>query len=325
MTQAVHSDHLSLRVSIAKYATDAIIHVITLLGGHATAIHAAGRHMYPPISVCVSWQLHHPFRPASTQLLRRRSCPPLRASQSTPEPTAVTAAADDAYKAANGRTLSVKAAFSEAGLSQDAIDDILTQYPSYLRWDVEQKLLAAMQQKQQELGARFPSELRRIPKMLLLSTESQAKAQTARKAAKAKAASGNAVSVKTAFTEAGLSENAVDHIVRQYPTYLRWKVEDKLLPAIQSWQQELGKFPVRVQEGPNIVVYGSSRGALEGSVPGVHWHQITCKTEEEEPMCFQAILDRTAEQGGLPPSMGLHTSANPIFDREAPRCLAAHT
>ena len=249
LTQTVNIDHLSLRVSICQ-----VCHRCNHASNHTTErsgfeIYAAGRHMYPPISFCPNRQLHHPFRPALTQLLRPRSCLTLRASQLTAQPTVVTAAADDASVAASGKSLSVKATFSEAGLSEDAIDYTLTQYPSYLRWDVEQKLLPAMQQKQQELGARFPSEFRRIPKMLLVSTESQAKAQTARKAAKAKAASGNAVSVKAAFTEAGLSEDAVDQIVRQYPTYLRWKVEDKLLPAIQSWQQELGQVSCQISRG----------------------------------------------------------------------------
>ena len=153
-------------------------------------------------------------------------------------PTTVTAAAG-ASKAASGNAAHVKAAFAEAGLSQDAIDHILAQYPFYLRWDVEQKLLPAMQPKQQKLGAEFPSEFRRFPKMLLTSTEVMVKARTARKAVKAKAAIGNASSVKAAFAEAGLSQHAIDHILTQYPTYLRWDVGQKLLPAMQHWQQEL--------------------------------------------------------------------------------------
>ena len=132
-------------------------------------------------------------------------------------------------------------AFAEAGLSQGAIDYILTQYPSYLGWDVEQKLLAAMQQKQQELGAKFPSAFRRSPRMLLRSTEVMPKAQTACKAAKAKAASDNASKVKAAFAAAGLSQDAADYILTRYPPYLRWDVEQKLLPAIQRWQHELGR------------------------------------------------------------------------------------
>ena len=209
--------------------------------------------MYP-VSVCPSRQLPYPFKAASIQLLHLRSSPPLRASPATPDPKIVAAAADDASTAASGTAVSVKAAFTEAGLSQDAIDYVLTQYPHYLRWDVEQKLLPAMQEKQQELGARFPAEVRRIPKMLLASRETQATAQSARKAAKFKAASDNAMCVKAAFAEAGFSEDAVNHIVRQYPHYLSWKVEDKLLPAIQSWRHELGaSFLSELERVPTLL------------------------------------------------------------------------
>ena len=193
-----------------------------------------------PISGCLSQQLLHPFRPASTQLQRLCSCLPVRASQATPASTIVTAAADEASKASNGNASRVKAAFAEAGLSQDAIGHILKQYPAYLRWDVEQKLLPAMQQKQQELGARFPSEFKRAPKMMLRSSEDAAEAQSARKAAKVKAAGHNAMCVKAAFAEAGLSQDAIGHILKQYPAYLRWDLEQKLLPALRPWQQELG-------------------------------------------------------------------------------------
>ena len=88
---------------------------------------------------------------------------------------------------ASGNAPLVRAALAEAGLSQDAIDHALKQYP-YMRWDVEQKVLPAMQQQQQELGARFPSALRNIPSLLLRSTK-LAKART-------QAASDNAMRVK---------------------------------------------------------------------------------------------------------------------------------
>ena len=54
------------------------------------------------------------------------------------------------------------------------------------------------------------------------------------------AASDNASRVEAAFAEAGLSQDAISHILRKYPYYLRWPVEQKLLPAMQRWQQELG-------------------------------------------------------------------------------------
>ena len=106
--------------------------------------------------------------------------------------TVVTAAASDdaiAVQAAKVRAASVnatpvKAAFADAGLSPDAIDHILTKYPYYLRWQVEAKLLPAIQLKQQETGANFPFELERVPRLLLRSTEIMAAAASAQKAAK---------------------------------------------------------------------------------------------------------------------------------------------
>ena len=73
-----------------------------------------------------------------------------------------------------------------------------------------------------------------------IAVAAPAKDATDSKAPNIQAAAVSASNVKAAFAETGLSQDAIDHIVRQYPSYLRWKVEDKLLPAIQSWQQELG-------------------------------------------------------------------------------------
>ena len=137
---------------------------------HLFTLQAATR--IQPISVCLRRQLHHAYGPAPTQLQRPlRSRLPLRASQGTPAPTVVTAAADHASKAASGNDACVKAAFAEAGLSQDATDHILTQYPFYLRWDAEQKLQPAMRRWQQELGDRFVSEVERVPTILLRQPE----------------------------------------------------------------------------------------------------------------------------------------------------------
>ena len=67
-----------------------------------------------------------------------------------------------------------------------------------------------------------------------------AKDAAASKAENIQAAAVNASNVEAAFAEAGLSQDAVAHVLRRYPPYLGWKVADKLLPAIQSWEQELG-------------------------------------------------------------------------------------
>ena len=176
--------------------------------------------------------------------------------------TAATAAAsDDAtvkdakVKAASVNVARVKAAFAEAGLSQDASERILTRYPPYLRWQVEEKLLPAIQRKQLELGANFASELERVPKLLLRSTENVAAAASAGKAAKVRAASDNASRVKAAFADAGLSQAAIEHILTQYPYYPRWDVEQKLLPAMQRWQQELGaRFHSEFERIPELLL-----------------------------------------------------------------------
>ena len=213
-----------------------------------------------PRCFCSGRRLPLAFNPGSAQLQQQQySCPRLRPRQAfflMKSAVVMAASSGDASKAGGANAPRVKAAFAEAGLSQDAIDYILTQYPTYLRWDVEQKLLPAMQHKQQELGARFPSEFRRIPKMLLRSTEVMAKARIALKAAKAKAASGNAASVQAAFAEAGLSQDAIDHILTQYPYYLRWDVGQKLLPAMSGWQQELGdRLPSEFKRIPTLLLW----------------------------------------------------------------------
>ena len=78
---------------------------------------------------------------------------------------------------------------------------------------------------------------------------------TVSKAPNVQAAVVNASNVRAAFAEAGLSQAAVNHIVRQYPHYLRWRVEDKLLPAIQSWQQELGaSFLSELKRVPELLL-----------------------------------------------------------------------
>ena len=154
----------------------------------------------------------------------------------------------------------VRAAFAEAGLSQDAIDHILTQYPHYLGWDVEQKLLPAMQQKRQEIGVHFPSEFERTPKMLLRSAGVRAAASAPCKAAEVKATSVNASRVKCVFAEAGLSQHAIHHILTKYPRYMRWDVEQKLLPAMQQKQQELGAtFVSEFERIPTLLIWASEQ------------------------------------------------------------------
>lgn len=67
----------------------------------------------------------------------------------------------------------MKAAFLEAGVSKAAVDHVITEYPAYLRWDVEQKVLPGLQCRQQELGDRFVTEFERIPFLLLTRPEEE--------------------------------------------------------------------------------------------------------------------------------------------------------
>ena len=167
MTQALYAHHPSLKVSIAKNIVHAVPPAFTLFRGELKLLMLQAATCIQPLSASLSRQLHCAFRPASTQLQRPWRCSlPLRALRVTPTPTEVTAAANDASKAASGNAPRVKAAFAKTGLSQDAIGHILTQYPHYLRWDVEQKLLPAMQCWQKELDDQFVSEFERIPTLL---------------------------------------------------------------------------------------------------------------------------------------------------------------
>ena len=129
---------------------------------------------FQPNLQCPVRQLHHVFKPGSPQGQQQwRVCARFREQQSRWSVLATPAAASDAaankapdLHAATFNASDVKAAFAEAALSQDAVDHILKQYPYYLRWDVEDKLLPAIQSWQQELGASFLSEVERVPTLL---------------------------------------------------------------------------------------------------------------------------------------------------------------
>ena len=86
------------------------------------------------------------------------------------------------------------------------------------------------------------------------SSSSCCKRCGASKADNVQAAAVNASKVRTAFADAGLSQAAVNHVLKRYPPYLRWNVEQKLLPAIQSWQQELeASFLSEVERVPRLL------------------------------------------------------------------------
>ena len=106
------------------------------------------------------------------------------------------------------------------------------------------------------LAHRFKSQGTAIHKdrRSAIAVAAAAKTAAASKAPNVQADAVNASNVKAAFAEAGLSQDAVAHVLRRYPPYLRWNVEDRLLPAIQSWQQDLGaSFLSELERVPTLL------------------------------------------------------------------------
>jgi len=61
--------------------------------------------------------------------------------------------------------------------------------------------------------------------------------------------------VRRAMAEVGLSQDAIERILKRYPPYLNWNVEDKLLPAMHRWQQHLGgSFPAEFARLPTLLL-----------------------------------------------------------------------
>ena len=135
-----------------------------------------------PTFHCPSRQLHRAFRPCLAQQQHWRMRLSARASECSQvlRSPVVTAASEDAtasraatIQADSSQTSPVEAVLAEAGLSQDAIGRILKQYPSYQGWDVQQRLLPAIQRWREELGADFLSKFERVPKLLLRAPDDE--------------------------------------------------------------------------------------------------------------------------------------------------------
>ena len=61
--------------------------------------------------------------------------------------------------------------------------------------------------------------------------------------------------VRRAMAEAGLSQDAIERILKRYPHYLNWDMEHKLLPAMHRWQQHLGgSFPAEFARLPTLLL-----------------------------------------------------------------------
>ncbi len=117
---------------------------------------------------------HLAAQTSSADLLRRQ-CQHLRSrSHCTLSSFHTLTAQASASDAPESNAAQVKAALAQAGLSEDAITHVVTQYPFYLNWDVLSKMIPAIQMWQQELGPDFVSELRRVPHLLRRSSETQA-------------------------------------------------------------------------------------------------------------------------------------------------------
>ena len=63
--------------------------------------------------------------------------------------------------------------------------------------------------------------------------------------------------VRAELRQAGLADQAIDKLFKHYPPYSRWNVEEKLRPAIQAWQAELGAkdFPAKCAYWPLLLLH----------------------------------------------------------------------
>ncbi len=136
---------------------------------------------------------------------------------------------------------------AEMGLSQYAIEHILKQYPAYVNWDVEHKLLPAMHRWQQHLGGSFQAEFKRLPRLLLGTPEQEiVKLQylasigvtsAKRNPAGWHHASLKAMQSKVASLQAfGFTQAQISSLVEQHPGILasKFKTTEDLLVVIDK-------------------------------------------------------------------------------------------
>ena len=72
-------------------------------------------------------------------------------------------------------------------------------------------------------------------------------------------ASRNDSAVRLAFAKAGVSEQSIQSIMSRYLPYSNWDVETRLQPAIDRWQQIMGKanFLEAIQKAPRLLMQTS--------------------------------------------------------------------
>ena len=116
-----------------------------------------------------------------------------------------------------------------------------------------------------------------------------------------KADSDTAPLVRQAIAEGGLSQDAIERILKVYPPYLNWDVEHKLLPAMHRWQQHLGgSFPAEFARLPTLLLgtpeqevakskYLASIGVASPKKTPSKWHCASLKTMQSRVAFLQAF------------------------------------
>ena len=103
------------------------------------------------------------------------------------------------------------------------------------------------------------------------------------------------------MAEVGLSQYAVEHILKRYPAYVNWDVEQKLLPAMHQWQQHLGKsFQAEFARLPRLLLgtpgqevaklqYLASIGVTSAKRNPAGWHHASLKAMQSKVASLQAF------------------------------------
>ena len=103
------------------------------------------------------------------------------------------------------------------------------------------------------------------------------------------------------MAEVGLSQYAVEHILKRYPAYVNWDVEQKLLPAMHQWQQHLGKsFQAEFARLPRLLLgtpgqevaklqYLASIGVTSAKRNPAGWHHASLKAMQSKGLLFKLL------------------------------------
>ncbi|DBB01815.1 TPA: hypothetical protein ACH3X1_000426 [Trebouxia sp. C0004] len=126
------------------------------------------------------------------------------------------------------------------------------------------------------------------------------------------AGSDTAPLVRHAMAELGLSQDAIERILKWYPPYLNCDVEHKLLPAMHRWQQCLGgSFPTEFTRLPMLLLEIPEQEVGETAVSCVHWGYISQKNSSQ---MASSVFESNAEQSGFFSRLWLHTGKDQHCD-----------